>query len=166
MVRHELDKENLPPALDVANGKASHLTPGRRRKTQTQYFDIGKVGRYAHIQPKSMTAHARTDHGAARPASHCPTKAFATNMASSQCLASSPRQCHPSAEATIHSQAKTCWCRRAQPQMSNKPSTRAEHPSCLLHAPQPQNTPTSVRQSACPLAERILQVNLPLLKIL
>lgn len=38
-------KENRPPR-GMASA-ANNATPGRRKKTGQQYFDVGKVGRYA-----------------------------------------------------------------------------------------------------------------------
>ncbi|KXL41810.1 MAG: hypothetical protein FE78DRAFT_511319 [Acidomyces sp. 'richmondensis'] len=43
----EVDKENRPPR-GMAKGKGN-MTPGRRRKAQDQYFDVGKVGRKTGI---------------------------------------------------------------------------------------------------------------------
>lgn len=58
----DLDKENRPPPGSVAVDGKKHTpardnTPARmRRQTQIQYFDVGKVGRYA--RPLHMCADA------------------------------------------------------------------------------------------------------------
>jgi hypothetical protein len=42
-----LGKENQPPRGMAPTAK--NATPGRRRRADNQYFDVGKVGRYAHM---------------------------------------------------------------------------------------------------------------------
>ena len=50
-VKLELDKENrLPRSMAQAEKKAKALTPGRPKKAGNQFFDVGKIGRYAHVQ--------------------------------------------------------------------------------------------------------------------
>jgi hypothetical protein len=47
----DADKENrLPRAMAVSSKPVGNTTPGRRGKkgTNNQYFEVGKVGRYAH----------------------------------------------------------------------------------------------------------------------
>ncbi|KAK5122701.1 hypothetical protein LTR85_003616 [Meristemomyces frigidus] len=45
----ELDKENRPPRGMAVGKGIKNMTPGRRRKPQDQYFDVGKVGRKTGI---------------------------------------------------------------------------------------------------------------------
>nr|POE53487.1 hypothetical protein CFP56_28709 [Quercus suber] len=63
MARHDLEKENRPPnnMVSSAKGNQAALTPGRRKKTQDQYFDVGKVGRKTGITLKDTGV--RDEHG-------------------------------------------------------------------------------------------------------
>lgn len=64
----EVDKENRPPR-GMAKGKGN-ITPGRRRKAQDQYFDVGKVGRYAralsHNSVSWLTGTQKNGHHTSR----------------------------------------------------------------------------------------------------
>nr|POF14869.1 centromere protein 3 [Quercus suber] len=63
MARHDLEKENRPPnnMAPSVKGSQTALTPGRRKKTQDQYFDFGKVGRKTGITLKDTGL--RDEHG-------------------------------------------------------------------------------------------------------
>jgi hypothetical protein len=47
IIKLEVDKENRAPRGMTATMKKRGNTPGRPKKTDNQFWDIGKVGRYA-----------------------------------------------------------------------------------------------------------------------
>lgn len=62
MARHDLEKENRPPHnMPSVKESQAPLTPGRRKKTRDQYFDVGKVGRKTGITLKDTGL--RDEHG-------------------------------------------------------------------------------------------------------
>lgn len=114
-----VDKENRPPrgvAL-AGDGKPAHhasnresitLTPGGRKSRKTkvndaqQYFEVGKLGRYA-LRMNEKTRRRETNVMIAKRASLCRIRAYAMLTAWSLWKASSPRLCdhRPSARIAI-----------------------------------------------------------------
>lgn len=61
IIMPELDKENRPPrAMALAEKRTPKgSTPGRPKKRETQFFEVGKVGRYARTQTLVINESAR-----------------------------------------------------------------------------------------------------------
>lgn len=58
----ELDKENRPPrGMAVEKKGKGKGTPGRPKKKANQYFEVGKVGRYARDAADRMCGGMRAD---------------------------------------------------------------------------------------------------------
>jgi hypothetical protein len=61
-VKLDYDKENRAPrGMGQAEKKAKGSTPGRPKKKGTQFWDIGKVGRYVHAAGDCLRVKSRGD---------------------------------------------------------------------------------------------------------
>jgi hypothetical protein len=121
----EVDKENRAPR-NMAQAEKKKTTPGRPKKKGNQYWDVGKVGRYA-MRSMWKALDSSANGWTAKRASRSQIKAYETNMDWNLSHTYSPRLCRRSG-ATWTAAMRTCTrVSIAEPSINAKNRTLTWH---------------------------------------